>query len=250
MTTATGFDGRTDDRRCGRVRSLMDDARTRLAHRLARRPASRGRVDDRYCRPRNAVVVQTDIGGSTRLLEAAGELYPAVLMRHRALIGEAVWGLGGRFLAHAGDGTLAVFDSAADAIAASVEAQRALSAERWPGGLALRVRTGVHAGEIYEIDGEPVGLTINQGARIMAAAEPGQVVVSSAAITAAAPCAGRARRVAALGYPVADAGWHTLRDHVRPVRLRQVVADGLTVVPPVDRVIDLTDPARAPVTVN
>ena len=228
----------------------MDDARTRLAQRLARRPAPRGLVDARPRRPRNAVVVQTDIVGSTRLLEVAGERYPAVLMRHRALIGEAVSGLGGRFLAHAGDGTLAVFDCADDAIAASVEAQRALSAERWPGGLALRVRTGVHAGEIYEVDGEPVGLTINQGARIMAAAEPGQVVVSSAAMTAAAPCGGGPVPVAAVQYPVADAGWHTLRDHVQPVRLRQVVADGLTVVPPAERTIDLTDPARSRVMVT
>ena len=138
-----------------------------------------------------------------------------------------------------------MFDCADDAIAASVEAQRALAAEQWPGGLALRVRMGVHAGEIYEVDGEPVGLTINQGARIMAVAEPGQVVVSSAAMTAAAPCAGPAG-VAAVQYPVADAGWHTLRDHLQPVRLRQVVADGLTVVPPADRVIDLTDPAAFP----
>jgi class 3 adenylate cyclase len=112
------------------------------------------------------------------------------------------------------------------------------------------VRTGVHAGEIYEIDGEPVGLTINQGARIMAAAAPGQVVVSSAAMTAAAPCAGDPARVAAVQYPVADAGWHKLRDHMQPVRLRQVIADGLTVVTPADRVIDLTEPGISPVTVN
>ena len=56
--------------------------------------------------------------------------------------------------------------------------------------------------------------------------------------------------MAAVQYPVADAGWHALRDHMQPVRLRQVVADGLTVVPPADRVIDLTDPALSPVTVN
>jgi hypothetical protein len=51
-------------------------------------------------------------------------------------------------------------------------------------------------------------------------------------------------------YPVADAGWHKLRDHMQPVRLRQVIADGLTVVTPADRVIDLTEPGISPVTVN
>ena len=196
-------------------------------------------------------MVQTDIVGSTRLLEAAGESYPWVLLRHRALISGAVERLGGSFLAHAGDGTLAVFDCAHDAIAASVEAQQALAAERWPDGLALRVRAGVHAGEIYEVDGEPVGLTINQGARIMAAAEPGQVIVSSAALTAASPCASSgAMGATTVRYPIADAGWHALRDHIGPVRLRQVVADGLTVVLPADHEIDLREPALAPVALN
>ena len=83
MRMATGIEVRTGDRCRRRVRSLMDDARTRLAQRLARRPAPRGLVDARPRRPRNAVVVQTDIVGSTRLLEVAGERYPAVLMRHR-----------------------------------------------------------------------------------------------------------------------------------------------------------------------
>jgi class 3 adenylate cyclase len=240
--TATGIEWRTGDRHRGRMWSLADGIRSHAARRLARRPVHPGRVDDRPRRPRNAVVVHTDIVGSTRLLAAAGERYPALLLRHRALIGAVVERMRGRFLAHAGDATLAVFDSAGDAIAASVEAQRALAAERWPGGLDVRVRTAVHAGEIYEVDGEPVGLSVHQGARIMAAAEPGQVVVSSAVVTAASECDGDAGATT-VRYPIVDAGWHLLRDHDGPVRLRQVVADGLTVVVPADHVIDLTGPA-------
>ena len=246
MTRATGSNSGGAIDRWARWRAIADP----LLARLTRRPSPRGPVDDRPRRPRNVVVVQTDIVGSTRLLEAAGEAYPSVLLRHRALIGSAVERLGGRFLAHAGDGTLAVFDCAHDAIAASVEAQQALAVERWPAGLALRVRTGVHAGQIYDVDGEPVGLTINQGARIMAAAEPGQVVVSSAAVTAASPCAGGTGRWGTVRYPVADAGWHALRDHIGPVRLRQVVADGLTVVLPADHEIDLRDAVLPSVVLN
>jgi class 3 adenylate cyclase len=243
MRTATGIERRTADPPRRRVRSLVDCARSHMAQRLERRPARRGPVDDRPRRPRNAVVVHTDIVGSTRLLEAAGERYPAVLLRHRALIGAVVRSHGGRFLAHAGDGTLAVFDDAGDAIAASVEAQRALAAEPWPGGLDLQVRAAVHAGEIYEVDGEPVGLTVNQGARIMAAAAPGQVVVSAAAVTAASPCGGDVGATS-VRYPIADAGWHALRDHDRPVRLRQVVADGLTVVLPADDCAEVSADGR------
>ena len=201
--------------------------RARLAAALPRsrrRPGRRGPVDQRPSRPRSVAVVQTDIVASTQLLRAAGERYPDVLLRHRALIARAVRRRGGRFLSHAGDGTLAVFDRTDDAIAASVAAQRALAAERWPQGLVPRVRMGVHAGDVYEVDGEPVGLVIHEGARIMALARAGQVMVSGAA--AAEAVTSRGAR-----YAVADAGWHAVRDHTGPIRLHQVVADGLTVVP-------------------
>lgn len=189
-------------------------------------------------RSRRATVVHSDIVSSTRLLESAGADYPRVLVRHRALIADAVARRGGEFLSHAGDGTMAVFERADDAIVASVEAQRALAAERWPSGLVPRVRMGVHAGEIYEIDDEPVGLVVHHGARIMSVAQPGQVMVSQAAAAEATTRDG-GRRVARLS--MADAGWHALRDHTGPVRLHQVVADGLTVVlPDVARRIDLT----------
>lgn len=199
-----------------------------------------------YERPRRVSVVLSDMVSSTQLLEIAGAGYPRLLMRHRALIAGAVARLGGRFISHAGDGTLAVFDRADDAIAASVEAQRALAAERWPDGLVPRVRMGVHTGDVVEVDGEPVGLVINHGARVMAAACAGQVMVSAAAAEAGA----RAGAPRSGDVTIADAGWHTLRDHAGPVRLRQVVADGLTVTLPTERHIDLTDAADGPAGVD
>jgi class 3 adenylate cyclase len=209
--------------------------------RLALRATRRQRDEaPRYVR--RVAVVQSDMVASTVLLEAAGARYPGLLVRHRRLIAAAVARRGGRFLAHAGDGTLAVFERADGALLASVEAQRALGAEAWPEGLVPRVRMGVHVGDVYEIDGEPVGLAIHQGARIMAAARPGQVMVS--AVAAAAATRGSGRRSTA-GVTLVDAGWHELRDHSGSVRLQQVVADGLTVVPPggdhaLERTVDLT----------
>jgi class 3 adenylate cyclase len=193
------------------------------------RPASSPSRSDRLAtRPREVTIVHSDIVSSTRLIETAGSAYPRMLVRHRALIARAVERAGGRFLAHAGDGTLAVFDRADAAVLAAAEAQRALLAERWPGGFAVRVRMGVHTGEVYEVAGEPVGLAVHHGARIMAAAQPGQVVLSTEAAVAA--------RLAGVDrlHPssVRDAGWHFVRDHPAPVHLRQLVADGLTVVLP------------------
>jgi class 3 adenylate cyclase len=172
---------------------------------------------------RHVTIVHGDMVSSTELVEVAGPRYPQLLARHRALIGAAVERWGGRFLAHAGDGTLALFDDPRDAVAAAVDAQRALGDEPWPGSLAPRVRMGVHAGEVYDLDGEPVGLAVNLGARVMAEAAGGQVVVSDAV----------AQAVGGEGPPrLADAGWHQIRNHAGPVHLHQVVADGLTVVVP------------------
>jgi class 3 adenylate cyclase len=214
------------------------------AGRRVSRRAIAPRAEDAQARVRRVAVVQSDIVASTLLLEAAGSRYPGLLLRHRRLIAAAVARRGGRFLAHAGDGALAVFDRADGALLASVEAQRALRAEPWPEGLVPRVRMGVHVGDVYEVDGEPVGLPIHHGARIMAAARPGQVLVSAVAAAAAGD---RDRRPPA-GVALADAGWHELRDHCGAVRLQQVVADGLTVVTPdEERTLDLTagrpDPA-------
>ncbi|HEY7069314.1 MAG TPA: hypothetical protein VH479_04330, partial [Acidimicrobiales bacterium] len=114
-------------------------------------------------------------------------------------------------------------DDPTDAVAAAVEAQQALAAEPWPTGLAPRARMGVHAGEVYDLDGEPVGLAVNLGARIMAEAAAGQVVVSDTV----------AHAVAGTGAPrLADAGWHEIRNHAGSVHLHQAVADGVTVVVP------------------
>jgi len=169
----------------------------------------------------HAVVVQSDIVGSTRLIERAGDRYPGLLLRHRQIIAGAVAREGGRFLSHAGDGTLAVFDRPEAAVRAAADAQAGLAAEPWPDGLVVRARMGVHAGEVSDMDGEPVGLAINRGARMMAAAHAGQVVVSDAVADALGD-----------GTVLADAGRHDLRDHAEPVRLHQVVGDGLTVVLP------------------
>ena len=186
-----------------------------------RRPGCRTAGTDA---PRRVTIVHSDIVGSTDLVAQAGSRYPQVLSRHRRLIAAAVARLGGRFLSHAGDGTMAIFDEPVAALRAAVEAQRALAGEPWPAGLAPRVRMGVHAGDVYDLaDGEPVGLAVHEGARIMALAGAGQVVVSDA-VAESVP--------AGEGPCLAEAGHHAVRDHRGPVRLRQVVADGLTVVLP------------------
>src|SRR5215510_5915003 len=92
----------------------------------------------RGARRYHAVVVQSDIVGSTRLIERAGDGYPGLLVRHRRIIAAAVGRLGGRFLSHAGDGTLAVFDRPGAALRAAPDARAARPPGPGPGGWAVR----------------------------------------------------------------------------------------------------------------
>ena len=121
-------------------------------------------------------LVFTDIEGSTRLLEELGvEQYGELLSQHHRVC-RAAWGEhGGLEVDTAGDAFFVVFESASGALEAAREAQEAISE------LGLRVRMGVHMGEVVVNETGYVGFEVHRAARIAAAAHGRQVVVSGAA---------------------------------------------------------------------
>ena len=123
----------------------------------------------------------TDIEGSTLLLQSLGDLYSSVLARHNEILREAIQDADGREVSTKGDSFFAVFETAADAVQAAVAAQAALQEEPWAGGATLRVRMGVHFGQVRELAGDFVGLDVHRAARIAEAAQGGQILLSRAA---------------------------------------------------------------------
>ena len=97
----------------------------------------------------------------------------AVLARHDKILRSAGTARRGHVVKSTGDGVLAVFSSAADAVSAAVDAQRAMHPEQLPA-----VRMGIHTGEADERDGDYFGPAPNRGARLMSAAHGGQILVS------------------------------------------------------------------------
>lgn len=91
----------------------------------------------------------------------------APLARHDELLRRAVEHGGGHVFSTGGDGLAAVFGRASDAVAAAVTAQTALTNEPWPESVTLRVRMGVHTGEVQEWDGDYFGPAVNRAARLM-----------------------------------------------------------------------------------
>jgi class 3 adenylate cyclase len=162
----------------------------------------------------------TDIEGSTQLWEKHPEVMPAALARHDLLLHAAIELHAGRVIKTTGDGILAVFASAADAVRAVVDGQRALQAEPWPGLGSVRARMALHTGEAEPRDGDYYGPVLNRTARLMAVAAGGQVVLSQ---TTADLLHDRLPGEVSLR----DLGEHRLKDLVRPERVYQVLALGL-----------------------
>src|SRR5262249_49375869 len=103
---------------------------------------------------RIVTLVFTDMEGSTHLLGLLGDAFFPILERQRAILGAAAAAHGGTGYATGGDGCVFLFGSASGAVAAAVEAQRALAAERWPEGVSVRVPMAIHAGEGADLGGE------------------------------------------------------------------------------------------------
>ena len=112
----------------------------------------------------------TDVEGSTRMAQAAGDAWPALLSEHDRLLRDAIRGNAGTVVKTEGDGFFAVFPSARDAVTAAAAAQRALADHDWPVDRRLLVRMGLHTG-LGTLGGDDyVGLDVHRAARIAAAA--------------------------------------------------------------------------------
>ena len=130
---------------------------------------------------RTTTFLFTDLESSTPLWENYPALMQSLVARHDVLIREAIERHRGQVVKTTGDGFLAVFDAASDAIAAVLRGQRALIEEAWPAETGpLRVRMGLHTGESQEREGDYFGSEVNRAARVMGLAHGGQILVSQA----------------------------------------------------------------------
>src|SRR5436190_4415577 len=123
--------------------------------------------------------VFTDIEGSTRLLQELGdEGYGRVSGEHRRLVRESFGARGGTEIDTQGDAFFFSFPRARDAVAAAVDAQRALRDHEWPDARQVSVRMGLHTGEPHVGEEGYLGLDVVRAARISAAGHGGQILIS------------------------------------------------------------------------
>ena len=121
-----------------------------------------------------ATILFVDIAGSTALIARVGDTAWAVLRaRFLAVARRELGRYDGTEIDVAGDGLFAIFTGPARAIRCAVAIRDDVLTE------GLTVRAGVHVGEV-ERDGQGAvsGMAVHIGARVMAEAAPGDVLVS------------------------------------------------------------------------
>ena len=118
-------------------------------------------------------IMFTDVVGYTALTERDETAAVRVREQHRELIQTLVHQFDGEVVDATGDESLSVFPSALRAVDCALAVQGALKSYA-----DLRVRIGIHLGDVLRHEGEIVGEGVNVAARVRPLAEPGGIAIS------------------------------------------------------------------------
>src|SRR5262245_29551883 len=121
-----------------------------------------------------ATILITDIVDSTaRAVELGDRRWRELLEKHHEVVRGNLARFRGRELDVAGDGFFASFDGPARAIRCATAVVESV------GKLGIEIRAGLHTGECEVLDGKVGGIAVHIAARVMAQAQPAEVLVSS-----------------------------------------------------------------------
>lgn len=175
-------------------------------------------------------ILFTDLVGSTALSDRLGDEAAEALRRaHHDVLREAIADHEGEEVKSTGDGVMAVFPSAADAVGCAVAMQQGIHRANRPGSeLALRV--GIHVGEPIAHEADYYGTSVNVAHRLCEQAPGGAIHVSDVvrALTAGRP-----------GVELRPLGPRSLRGIAEPLTAFEVVWT------PAATTVDLAPPLRA-----
>lgn len=166
-----------------------------------------GRRRDR----RLSAILAADIAGYTRLVEkdTDGTVAAWRLARSEA-IDPNIATFDGRIVKHTGDGFLAEFETAHEAVRCAIAIQRALLSS------SLEFRMGISLGDVVD-DGDDIhGEGVNLAARIEALAEPGGICVSAMVFETV-------RNRISEGFR--DLGEHTVKNVSAPIRIYRIAVE-------------------------
>jgi Tol biopolymer transport system component/class 3 adenylate cyclase len=168
---------------------------------------------------RLAAILSADVVGYSRLMAADEEATVRALQDQRARIAALIESQGGRVVDSPGDNLLAEFPSARAATACAVAIQAAIESRNadTPAPRRMRLRIGVHVGDVL-IEGDRLyGDGVNIAARLESLADPGGISVSAAV---------HDQVKGKLGVELEDRGVQALKNLPDPIRVYAVMPAG------------------------
>lgn len=170
-----------------------------------------GRVQRRL-----AAILAADVVGYSRLMEQdEAHTLTTLKARRKEVVEPLVAGHRGRIFKVTGDGILAEFSSAVDAVECAIELQRGMTAanEDQPEDRHIVLRIGVNLGDVMVEGRDLYGDGVNISARLEQVAEPGSILVSGTTYD-------HARNKVKTRFQ--DLGLQTVKNIVEPVRVYRV----------------------------
>jgi adenylate cyclase len=194
-----------------------------------------GRVERRL-----AAILAADVAGYSRLMGTDEEGTHERLKAHfRQLINPKIKEHCGRVVKNTGDGLLAEFPSAVNAVRCATEVQRAMIDRNAdvPEDARITFRIGVNLGDVIVEPEDIFGDGVNIAARLEALAEPGGVCISRTVYDHVAD---------RISYPLDDIGEQTVKNIARPVRAYCISAAAVASLPPNASTAQAGEPATPP----
>jgi TolB-like protein/class 3 adenylate cyclase/tetratricopeptide (TPR) repeat protein len=166
---------------------------------------------------RLTAIMFTDLVGYSELAHRDEPLALELLELHRGWVREILPKHGGREIETIGDAFLVEFSGALAAVECAVAIQRRFAAhnEVAPEGRRMRLRIGIHAGDVQHKDGKVMGDGVNIASRIHGLADPGGICVSEDVQRAVRPH----------GYHLESLGTPALKNIASPLELYRVRLD-------------------------
>ena len=171
---------------------------------------------------RLAAILVADMAGYSRLMEQDEEgVIERQKTHRRELIDPEIEGRGGRIVKTTGDGLLAEFASAQEAVRCAIDIQTAMAERESASPIDSRIvyRIGINLGDVVFDEGDVFGDGVNVASRLQGLSEPGGVCVSDIVHQAVAD---------RLDQPFRDMGSQRVKNISRPIRVWQWTPDAPT----------------------
>lgn len=162
----------------------------------------------------------TDIEGSTRLSQEYPETIHSAIEKHHLIMQDAIESNNGFVFDNVGDAFYCAFESPEDAVNAAVIAQKNLANHKWD-DVVIKTRIGIHSGAAEWNGKNYMGyITLARTARVMSASYGEQIIISNDTFELF-------KNNIFSELLLRDLGERRLKDLIQPVRLYQIVAEGI-----------------------